>query len=186
MSDLSVALGKSAPPHYFDHKDKDGNLIKRYPVNLLDQNAKVEYSKRLFARARNAEKAAREDYTAEEYAARLDHLNDLYMAGEYDWDSERGLKFQQTTAGHKMTCSILMGISEDEFFKLMVECHEDLQPLLSLVLRESLPGIEAKKKMDEMLAKSEATTKNGKPDPNAGGPGSVGNADSLRLVSSPS
>ena len=130
MSTINECLGT---PHEFTHKGKT------YQVSLITQNIKAAFEKRLFARAKEAALTMRDLMTTEDYRQHLKFLNDDYIAGQYAFESDRGIKAVQTINGMVSLCSLLFNVDEQEMLKIIVERKEEVTSLVNLIFKESFP-----------------------------------------------
>jgi|ERR1019366_1168180 hypothetical protein len=146
MSAINEALGT---PHEFQHKGKT------YHVSLITQAVKAGFEKRLFAKSKEAASTMRELMDKPDYLAHLKSLNDDYIAGEYAFESQRGLSAVKTVQGFVVLMSLLMGIDETEVLAIITERGDELQLLVRMIFLESFPGMEEEMKKQEEEAKAE-------------------------------
>lgn len=141
MSELSNARG-DGPRHPFKACGKD------YSIGLLTRDIKIAFAKSLYARAREAVKAMRDDMDKAEHQAMFDRLSDEYTLGEFSMEGKRGQAFLLKPVGRILLLSLLIGTDEHEAMQILVDADAapEVQSLLRTVLKESFPGVK-----DEVL-----------------------------------
>ena len=135
MSALRQALGAEAAPHKFEHK---GQV---YLVQPITQEVKTAFSEWQWERACKVAFSMRAGMTPDEYERHLKKLNDDYLAGEYDFESERTAAILKTKAGVLALCALLWGCSQAQMITLAVERGAEVKALLELVMAESMPDM---------------------------------------------
>ena len=135
MSELSKALGNTAPPHQITHEGKT------YSFFLVDQIRKNALEKRLYQNAREAVYADREYMNSEEYLKRLDAVREAYELGQYGFFGERGGKILQTPRGMLMLLEVLTGENEDAVIELMTARPEEVNTVIRTIMSESFKGV---------------------------------------------
>lgn len=131
MSALGELLGGT---HVFTHNGAD------YEVSPITQKVKLDFERRLFGRAKEAALALRECMDKEEYSQHLKKLNDDYIAGEYAFESNRGMEAIKTISGMVLLSSLLFGVDEATMLRLVSERKEEVASLITVVIKESFPG----------------------------------------------
>ncbi len=140
-----------AQPLEFQHKDKV------YHCSLVTQNIKLQFEKRLFARAKDAAIGMREAFTKEEYLQHIGDLNSKYLRGDYAFESEIGLDACKTITGLKLLVSLLFNISEEEAVGLAIECKEEMMQVVTMAIQQSFPGMKqvSEESKDEPVKKKD-------------------------------
>lgn len=128
MSALGEVLGGTHP---FEYRGTT------YAVQMVSQDAKLAFARRLFQRARDAARELRPCMDREEYQAHLKALNDAYLAGEYDFESPRGQAALKTTSGMLSLCALLWQVDEHEMMLILKARPAEVSALLAVILRES-------------------------------------------------
>lgn len=150
MSELSTALGGSAPKHFITGPDGT-----RYPIGLVTQNVKVAYEKELFRQARETLAKMRELYDRDAYNDRLDALVRKNDDGHFSLGGEFSQAAMSRPRGAIMLLALLMGTTvpkpngeidiipfpEWELMKLVAAAPHEIDTLLKVVMRESFPNI---------------------------------------------
>ena len=131
----SSAVGNFAAPHKIEHEGVT------YTISLIDQNAKAEWERRLFARAVQVADIIATSKGEAWKEGKLVELNDEFMGGEFALLGEKSLKLLQTPGGIQLIMSILTGRDILELAPLVMERNKELQAMLHLVIRESFPGL---------------------------------------------
>lgn len=134
MSELSQALGGSAPKHTIKANGKV------YSVGLVTQEVKVAYEKALYARAREGVREMKTDLDKDDYAEMFQTLADRYEAGEFALEGERGRKALNSPRGSLLLLSILMNVDEMEVIRIVSENEEEVNSVFKAVIKESFPG----------------------------------------------
>jgi hypothetical protein len=133
MGQLSQALGADGAAHTFIH---DG---VSYPVSLITQAVKDSFSKSLFAKAKEAARHMRDLMSPEQYERHLERLNDDFISGAYDFESERAAAALHTPSGCLDLCCLLFNAPRSVMIDIAAKQSAELKALLQLIRRESLP-----------------------------------------------
>lgn len=150
MSELSSALGGSAPKHHIHCNGK------QYPVNLITQAVKVAYEKALFEKARTVIASMKTMFDRDQYAAKVDQLADRYTEGYFAMESEYGQKSLKRPGGSVLLLSILMGqyspqgeflapMPELDVINIVSQVPEEAGAVFKVVMTESFPGVDVEK-----------------------------------------
>lgn len=114
---------------------KDGD--DTYEVSLVTMKIKNEFAKALFIKARDGLILLKDALTKQEYMEHLFALNEEYMAGGFDTDSERGQAAMQSESGVLLMSSLLFGTTEEKMIDLFVRKEVEVMTIMKLVLKES-------------------------------------------------
>jgi hypothetical protein len=139
----SQILGAAGNPHEIHMGDG-----RRFRLSLIDKNFQDAVKKHLFAQACAVAKAMRDEggLGPDEYSARLDKIEAEYRRGEYAMFSPRGVEFFESTEGQMFFLSRVCGdVQLTDLVRLLVERGEEVGRKLSLIIRESFPGIDPTK-----------------------------------------
>lgn len=153
MSELSNALGGSAPKHQLRCGDKT------YPVMLVTQAVKVAYERALFAHARDALAAVRDVVDKDYYATRMDALVKTYQDEEFAMGSDFGKKSLGRPGGTVLLLSILLGTAVSkpngeiditpmpalQVANIVSQVPEEAAAVFKAVIAESFPGVDVEK-----------------------------------------
>lgn len=134
MSELSKALGDTAPKHTIEANGKT------YEVGLITQAVKVGYEKRLYQHAKDAVTALRRDMDSEEYVGMLTKLTDAYEEGQFALEGQRGMKAIQSAKGSLILVSLLTGADEIEVMNAVSAKPQEFATVIDTVIKESFPG----------------------------------------------
>lgn len=153
MSDLSSALGGSAPKHAIVCGGKE------YPVGLVTQNVKVAYEKALYQKARAALAEFRGVVDKDYYERKTDALLDHYFKGHFALESEFSRAAMARPGGTLLLLSLLMGRSvadgaggmtiipfpELDLINVASQAPDEVAAVLKVVLAESFPAMDVTK-----------------------------------------
>lgn len=146
MSELSSALGGSAPKHTIVAGGK------AYPVGLVTQAVKVAYEKALYQRARAALADVRAISDKDFYERKLEALVQTYQDGGFAMESEFGRRAMGKPGGSVLLLSLLMGavgpdgvtvvpLPELEVINLVSQAPAEVAAVFKSVVAESFPGV---------------------------------------------
>ena len=162
MGVVSEVLGNHGAAHTIDWNGKT------YRLRLIDQVVKSAFEKARLAKAKEALATLKDVLTPEEYNARLDAKIKQYEAGEMEIFSEEGMAFIKTMPGMRLLLSLMIDCEANELMGLLLARKEELIPLISLILRESFPGIEMTQQTEQAVSDGSASeSKTRAPVPNA-------------------
>lgn len=179
MSELSSALGGSAPRHFLTGPDG-----KKYAIGLVTQNIKIAYEKELFRQARETLASMRPLYDREAYNDRLDALVKKNDDGHFSLGGEFSKAAMGRPRGAIMLLSLLMGTTvskpngeiditpfpEWELMKLVAAAPDEVDTILKVVIRESFPNIpESELTPPPVTVAGSGADEGGTPDPKAQG-----------------
>lgn len=145
MSELSSALGGSAPKHHISYNGVS------YPVMLVTQGVKVAYEKALFQKVRDGLAQIRETVDKDYYEKKMDKLVDRYEEGEFAMESEYGKKTLGKPGGSLMLLGIILGKKQPDgdiipmpqldVMNLIAAKPEEVAAVFRAVIIESFPGV---------------------------------------------
>lgn len=136
MSVLAQALGQDAQPHTLECNGKV------FTLSLIDQRMKTSWSQWLFDRACKACAAMRSALTPAEYAERLENLNQQYLSGDYDFESEVTMDVLRTKAGMLQLIVLVFGATREEAVTLLRVKPAEVKQRLDLIMALSFPAVE--------------------------------------------
>lgn len=135
MGVVSQVMGNFGDPHEIEH---EGRV---YKLSLIDQRVKSAFEKARFQKAKEALTLIKEELGAAEYARQLQEKTDLYVVGEYEIFSESGMAYIRTVAGMRLLLSLIIDCDQNTLMGLILAKKDEIVPLLTLILRESFPGL---------------------------------------------
>lgn len=145
MSELSSALGGSAPKHRITAGGRS------YPVSLVTQTVKVAFEKALYEKARAAVASVKGIVDRDHYERKIDALTDAYLDGSFSIEAELGRKALTRPGGPVLLLSILMGsptadgkditpLPEIEVINVVAQAPEEVAAVFRVVMKESFPA----------------------------------------------
>lgn len=135
MSELSAALGGSAPKHTLKANGKS------YPVSLITRGVKVAYEKALYALARERVNGLDETFSEAHKDAMSERLMTAYEDGDFDIMGVRGRKILATPVGISTLMGLLMDVTPDEAIGIFQDNEREVRTVFNTVIRESFPNI---------------------------------------------
>ncbi len=145
MSALTQIVGDVSPHTFTDRHGKSHTL--RY----VTKGVMADWEKRQLAKAREFEAGMKPLLTREEFMERLDRLSKRYGDGEFSltyWFVKHADAFKtgatpEVAGGFLLLASLIFQCDEAEMETLMRESSEEVNSLIALVLKESLPTVES-------------------------------------------
>lgn len=150
MSELSAALGDSAPKHHILCGDK------RYPVRLVTQAVKVGFEKLVYEKARAATASIRDITDKEHYHKLINDLLEMNKKGGFSMEAPYGKEVMESPSGAIVLLSLLMGsmcadgktiepMPEMDVLKIVAQAPDETNLILRTVMQDSFPGVEVEK-----------------------------------------
>lgn len=148
----SEIVGNAGTPHTLEWRGET------FPFRLIDQDMQDEFAKHLFERDKKTLEMMKPLYPAKAYIERLNELGDEFTLGLYGLLTKRGQTYVGNVSGQLYLASLITGCPTQKLFGLFQNKKAEAEALLTLVFKESFPGIDWEA-IEEQKKKAEAEGK---------------------------